>query len=94
MKINNEEVTIEKLVNDLKPRDNMIKNYGNDIYLSDSQIEVLNQYDFKYQNYSSLKSLIFDIEEYLNENYGEELEDLENVASSLAEFNYYHNTNK
>lgn len=94
MKINNEEVSIEKLVSDINPRANMMKNYGNDIYLSDNQIEVLKQYDFKYQNYSSLKSLIFDIEEYLNENYGEELEDLENVASSLAEFNYYHNTNK
>lgn len=94
MKINNEEISIEELVNDLKPRDNMLKNYGNGIYLSDDQVEILNQYDFKYQNYPSLKSLIFDIEEYLNENYEEDLEDLENVASNLAEFDYYHNTNK
>lgn len=94
MKINNEEVSIEKLVSDINPRANLMKNYGNDIYLSDAQIEVLKQYNFSYQNYSSLKSLIFDIEEYLNENYGEDLEDLENVASSLSEFNYYHNTNK
>lgn len=94
MKINNEEVSIEKLVNDINPRANLMKNYGNDIYLSDSQISVLKQYGFKYEQYSNLKSLIFDIEEYLNENYTEELEELENVANSLSEFNYYHNTNK
>lgn len=72
----------------------MMKNYGNDIYLSDTQIEVLKHYNFQYENYPNLKSLIFDIEEYLNENYEQELEDLENIANSLSEFYYYHNTNK
>lgn len=91
MKINNTEVSIEELVNDIKPRDNMIKDCGNGIYLSDFQIEVLKQYGFSYQKYPDAKSLIFDIEEYLNENYEE---DLENVVVSLSEFNYYHNTNK
>lgn len=91
MKINNEEVSIEKLVTDLNPRANMIKSCGNDIYLSDIQINILKQYGFNYEKYSSVKSLIFDIEEYLNENYDEELD---NVVSSLSEFNYYHNTNK
>lgn len=94
MKINNEEVSLEKLVSDMNPRADLMKNCGNGIYLSDNQIEILKQYNFEYQNYSNLKSLIFDIEEYLNENYEEDLEDLENVANSLSEFNYYHNTNK
>lgn len=94
MKINNEEISIEELVESTHPRENIMKHCGNDIYLSDIQIDILKQYGFSYQNYSSIKSLIFDIEEYLNENYGKELEDLENVASSLSEFDYYHNTNK
>lgn len=94
MKINNEEVSIEQLVSDINPRANMKKNYGNDIYLSDQEIEVLKRYHFDYQNYSSLKSLIFDIEDYLNDNYSEESEDLETLANNLSEFNYYHNTNK
>lgn len=94
MKINNEEVSIEKLVETTNPRANLMKNCGNNIYLSDNQIEILKQYGFSYQNYSSLKSLIFDIEEYINENYDQELDDLENVVTNLAEFDYYHNTNK
>ena len=94
MKINNEEISIEKLVESTNPRENLMKYCGNDIYLSDIQIDILKQYGFLYQNYSNLKSLIFDIEEYLNENYDQELEDLENVANSLSEFNYYYNTNK
>jgi len=91
MRINNEDVSIEELVNKLNPRDNIIKDCGNGIYLSQPQIEILKQYGFSYQKYSNVKSLIFDIEEYLNENYEE---DLEEIVNSLSEFNYYHNTNK
>ena len=91
MRINNEEVSVEELVTKLNPRANMIKDCGNGIYLSDPQIEILKQYGFNYETYPNAKSLIFDIEEYLNENYEEELE---TVVESLAEFNYYNNTNK
>lgn len=94
MKINNTEISIEKLVQDTNPRSNLMKNCGNNIYLSDIQIAILKQYGFSYQNYSNIKSLIFDIEDYINENYDQELEDLENVLSNLSEFDYYHNTNK
>ena len=91
MRINNEEVSVEELVTKLNPRGNMIKDCGNGIYLSVPQIEILKQYGFEYEKYPNAKSLIFDIEEYLNENYEEELE---TVVESLAEFNYYNNTNK
>jgi len=94
MKINNEDISVEELVTKLNPRNNMFKDCGNRIYLSEPQIEILTQYGFNYQSYANLKSLIFDIEEYLNENYDQDLDDLENVVSSLSEFNYYHNTNK
>lgn len=94
MKINHEEISLENLVSDMNPRANLIKNCGNGIYLSDNQIETLKKFNFSYQNYSNIKSLIFDIENYLNDHYEEELEDLENVVNSLSEFDYYHNTNK
>lgn len=94
MKINDQELSIEKLVQDTNPRSNLMRYCGNDIYLSDMQIEILKQYGFLYQNYSSIKSLIFDIEEYINENYDQDLDDLESVVSNLSEFDYYHNTNK
>ena len=91
MKINNEDISIEEIVTNINPRANMLKNCGNGIYLSDNQISILNQYGFNYQKYSNIKSLIFDIDEYLNETYEE---DLENVLETLSEFDYYHNTNK
>lgn len=87
-------VSIEKLVKELQPRKNLMKHYQNDIYLSETQIEILKQYGFSYQNYSNMKSLIFDIQTYLNENYDYELEDLENVVNTLSEFEYYQNTNQ
>ena len=70
----------------------MIKMRGNGIYLSDNQIEVLKRYDIDYKKYISLNSLIFEIEEILNEEV--DASDLEEVSSRLSELNYYNNTKK
>lgn len=94
MKINDTDVSIEDLVADLKPYASLRKHYKGNIYLSDNDIEVLNKYNFNVSNYSNLNSLIFDIQEYLDENYDMELDDLEKLSISLAETNYYQNTNK
>lgn len=94
MRINNEEILLEKLVEEINPRNHLMEHLKNDIYLSQVQIDILKLYGFSYQKYSNVKSLILDIEDYLNDNYGEELEDLENVANDLSEFDYYHNTKK
>ena len=94
MEINQQEMSIETLVKDANPRDNMKQDYGNGIYLSKQEKKVLEKYHFSVENYANLKSLLFDIEEYLNENYEESLDDLENIADNLAELNYYQNTNK
>lgn len=94
MKINKEEVSIEDLVTKINPRDNRIQNCGNNIYLSNQQIDILKSYGFIYENYSNVKSLIFALEEYLNNNFEEDNQELENIASQLAEFDYYYNTNK
>lgn len=94
MKINDTDVSIEDLVTDLKPYASLRQHYNGNIYLSDNDIEVLNKYNFNISNYSNLNSLIFDIQEYLDENYDMELDDLEKLSISLAETNYYQNTNK
>lgn len=93
MKINDKDISIEELVDELKPSTDFKEYCGNGIYLSKQDQEILKRYNFQYEKYSNIKSLIFDIEEYLNDNSGQ-MEDLENVASYLSEFNYYHNTNK
>lgn len=92
MKIKGKDVDINKLINNVYDDKNMIKMRGNGIYLSDNQIEVLKRYDIDYKKYSSLNSLIFEIEEILNEEV--DASDLEEVSSRLSELNYYNNTNK
>ncbi len=92
MKIKGKDVDINKLINNVYDDKNMIKMRGNGIYLSDNQIEVLKRYDIDYKKYSSLNSLIFEIEEILNNDV--DANDLEEVSSRLSELNYYNNTNK
>lgn len=92
MKVNGKNIDIDELTKEVYNDKNMIKMRGNGIYLSDDQIDVLKRYNIDYNNYCSLQSLIFGIEEVLNEEIV--AEDLEEVSQKLAELNYYNNTNK
>lgn len=92
MKINDKEIDVNEITKDIYNDKGMIKMRGNGIYLSDNQIEVLEKYNIDYTNYVSLSSLIFEIEEILNEE--TDVEDLEEVSQKLAEINYYNYTNK
>lgn len=69
-----------------------LKKYNN-IYISEEQKDILDKYDINVNNYSNIASLIYDIEDILN-NSTQSLEDLEWVSESIAEYNYYNNTNK
>jgi len=91
MKINGNEINIDELVKNVYNDNSMLKMRGNGIYLSDNDIIVLNRYNINYKKYSSLKSLIFDIEQILNE---EEIKELEDISKKLSEINYYEYTNK
>ena len=91
--MNNEDFIINSLIEE-DLHTNFHNKYGNNIYLTDKEKEVLERYDFNVDNYSDVKSLIFDISEYLDDNMDLELDDLEDVETSLMEYNYYHNTNK
>ncbi len=92
MKIKDKEIDVNELTKDIYNDKSMIKMRGNGIYLSDNQIEVLKRYNIDYNKYTSLSSLIFDIEKILNEE--ADIEDLEEVSGKLAEINYYNYTNK
>ena len=92
MEINGKNIDINKLTKNVYNDKSMIKMRGNGIYLSDNQIEVLKRYDIDYKKYSSLNSLIFEIEEILNNDV--DIADLEEISSRLSELNYYNNTNK
>ena len=92
MEVNGKKLDIDSLTKDVYNDKSMIKMRGNGIYLSDNQIEVLKRYDIDYKKYITLNSLIFEIEEILNEEV--DASDLEEVSSRLSELNYYNNTNK
>ena len=79
---------IDDIVN--KTHEDLKLNRINDnLYLTNKEIEVLERYDIDY--HTSIEELMFNLDEILNEN---DYEDLEEVSNSIAEFNYYHNTNK
>lgn len=69
----------------------LLKRRDNNMLLSDFQVTILKKTGFNYQNYSSVRNLLFDIEDYLAETFDEEL-DL--VSSQLAELIYYTDTKK
>lgn len=71
-----------------------LKDNGNGMFLNDIEIEVLTRYNFDYKKYTNLNSLIFDIDNYINECEGLDLQDLEEVLDSLSERHYYNEVNK
>ncbi len=63
------------------------------LLLNKNDIYILEKYKFDYNNYTNLSSLIFDINNYLN-NTDEDLEELEDVLIRLSEQHYYNETKK
>lgn len=64
------------------------KNIGNDIYLTEEQIEVLEDNNIPYTTCNDIHELI-----YLLEQYDDSIE-IDTILQEIAEFNYYHNTKK
>ena len=72
-----------------------LKQRKNGLLLSDEQIEILERHKIDYQQYQTLESLIFKIEEYINEvETYLDITDIDEVSRQLSEQNYYNNTNK
>lgn len=71
----------------------MLKQIGN-IFLTGYQIELLNKYSIKPENCNSLKELMVAIDTILPELDDEEYDELDSVYQTIAERNYYENTNK
>jgi len=68
-----------------------IKYNKNNIILTGEQVDILNEYNIDYTKCSSITELINLIERNIDD---DNYDDLDWVSQSLAEFNYYHNTNK
>ena len=73
-------------------KNNFVEKKLGDIYLSESDIEILERYEIDYKKYTSMKELLFSIQDILNNHYVEA--DLEELLIKLTEYNYYFKTNK
>lgn len=80
---------LDRLVQDIFEQ-NQLERINDKLYLTKNQIDILNRNDIEYKS-KSIDQLIFEIEDILNY---EDSEELEKLSMDLAEFNYYHNTNK
>ena len=67
---------------------------GNGLLLTNFEIEVLNKYKIDYKTKPTLKNLLFQIEQVLNDGIDEDLDDLDQASKSIAERDYYLNSNK
>ena len=92
MRLNGKDINIEDIITEVDIDKNIPKKRNNNLVLRDSQIETLKKYNINYEAHTSLKSLIFEIEEILN--YETDLEDLEQLSEELEEMSYYNYTNK
>lgn len=91
MLIKGVDVSVSDAIKMANVEQDFLKRRDNGILLSDYQISILESNNINYKNYSNLSSLLFEIEECLNE---EENDELEEVSRQLAEIHYYSETNK
>lgn len=84
---------VDQLVEDLNIKNDFYTYRNNDIILSNNQINILIRNKINYKKYSNLSSLIFDIEDIINDDEDYDIE-LDNLLEVLAEINYYKNTKK
>ena len=82
---------LAKIYDDIDFEGNMHQKINN-MYLSNNQISVLNRYEIDYKSCMDIKELMYKIEIAIDEY--EDSEELEQALEEIAEFNYYHNTNK
>lgn len=80
-----EDINMEEINN------RFIKYNKNNIVLTGEQVDILNEYCIDYSKCKSVTELINLIERNIDD---DNYDDLDWVSQSLAEFNYYHNTNK
>ena len=83
---------IKEIANSIDFVSNSLNVCSNGLMLTNYEIEILNKYNIDYNKTTSLKEILFLVEEILNED--NSLDDLENISLSISERDYYMNTNK
>lgn len=87
------EYDINKIVGEMDFSSNHLVDCGNGLMLTNGEISVLKRFDIDYMKCSSLKEVLYNIQVLLNED-DDDFDELDVVAASIAERDYYQNTNK
>lgn len=88
------EYNIDEIVSELDFNSLQFANLKNGLLLTNNEIRVLDKYNIDYNNCSSLKEVLSLIDEVLNNEEVMDFDELDNVSLSIAERDYYQNTNK
>lgn len=67
---------------------------GKGLLIRRNDANVMDRYNIDYHSCSSMQDLIFLVGLYLDDNYEEELDELEDVMNNLMELHYYNEVNK
>lgn len=87
------EYDIDKLVGEMDFSSNQLQTVGKNLMLTNHEIEVLNRYKIDYLKCNTLKEVLFEVEDLLQDMDIVE-EDLDSISQSISERDYYQNTNK
>lgn len=95
MIVNGKEFDIENLVNSIDTTSNSLKKVGT-FWLTNREIEILDRNFIDYHTCSSLKDLMFMIQNVLDDESldPDDGDELDYVLESISERDYYQNTNK
>lgn len=88
------EYDIEKIVSNLDFKSLELVNLNNGLSLTNNEIMILDRYGIDYNQCSSLKEVLSLIEEVFTYGEVDDFEELDGVSQTIAERDYYQNTNK
>ena len=89
----NHEYDIDGLVSNLDFTSNSLVNVGNGLMLTNREIDILKQYKIDYCKCKSLKEILYEIENIIQDMDIVD-EELDYISSTISERDYYQNTNK
>ena len=88
------EFDIDSIVKDMDFTGGQFVTCKNGLMLTNMEIDVLKRYGVDYEKCSTLKEIIYLVEDILNEDDSSDMDELEYISSTISERDYYQNTNK
>ena len=88
------EYKIEELLNGIDFEQNKLQKTKQDLFLTNYEIAVLKKYHIDYDNCKTAKEILQKVENIISDLDELEQEELDQVEMSIAERDYYQNTNK